>query len=256
MAELLTMAQERILIKLAQNGDREAMNHILASNIGLVKKIAYKMCSETVEADDLIQVGYMGLIRAVEKFDLSKQVKLVTYSYRWISEYMVRYIQNYSRAIRIPVPKFRNNYSTMVQSMILEQKLGETPTPEELAEFTGKSIKQIDKYNKEMVSTVSLNAIVPGNENEVQLLDIIPNEIELGLHEKIATTEMLELIKTILTEKNYEIFAKRIGLTDKPKSFNLIGIENGKTPQAVQQMYRNSILKLQRNSKIKMFNVS
>lgn len=256
MAKLLTRDEEKELIEAAQNGNKEAMSEILEKNVGLVKKIAFTLTSETVEVDDLVQVGYMGLMRAVNKFDLSKDIKLVTYSYRWISEYMVRHIQNYSRAIRIPVPKFRINYSMMVQSMILEQKLGESPTTEELAEYTGKTIKEIDRYNKEMISTVSLNALVPGVENDVQLLDVIPNEVELELTERIETIEMLDLIKSILTKKNYEVFVKRVGLTNKPKSFNIIAAKNGKTPQAVQQMYRNSILKLRRNSKIKMFNVS
>ena len=252
MAELLTLERERELIVKAQGGDRVAMNDILEANGGLVKKIAIKLCSETVEVDDLMQVGYMGLMRTVIKFDVDKKMKLSTYAYRFIHEYMVRHIQNYSRAIRIPVPKFRLNYGTMVQCAMLEQKLGCAPTPGELAEYTGKTIKQINKYNKEMQSTVSLNAIVPGNESDVQLLDIVPNEIEIGLHEKIATDEMLTFIKKTLKKNEYNVLMSRMN----GATYDEIAVSIDLTKQRAQQIYNSGILKLKRNSKIKMFNVA
>ena len=148
MAELLTLEKERESIVKAQNGDKTAMNDILEGNVGLVKMIAIKLCSETVEVDDLMQVGYMGLMRAVIKFDADKQIKLSTYSYRFIHEYMVRDIQNHSRSIRVPVPVFRENYAILRERKILEQDLERVATTEELAEYTGKSKKQIEKFKK------------------------------------------------------------------------------------------------------------
>ena len=69
-----------ILIKQAQQGDEGAKTRLVMENTGLVKKIAAKFISEDYELEDLIQIGYIGLLRAVEKFDPAFDVMFSTYA--------------------------------------------------------------------------------------------------------------------------------------------------------------------------------
>lgn len=240
------------MITKAQNGDKIAKDTLVTDNLGLVNKIAGKMCGRNAEFEDLFQVGCMGLMRAIEKYDTQYDIKLGTYAYRWIQEYMVRHIQNYSRAIRIPVPAFRVNYALTIAKRDLDAKLERTATVKELAKHTKKSIKEITTFNIDMLSPLSLNNTV-NDDTKTDSLGIIADTRVEDMTTKTIAEEMVELIKNILNERAFKIFIAKIGLYNEAKTFREIGAETDVTYQRVQQIYRNSILMLRRNHEINLY---
>ncbi|WP_291636662.1 sigma-70 family RNA polymerase sigma factor [Clostridium sp.] len=254
MGELLTLEKERELVAKAQAGDRVAMNDILEANGGLIKIIAIKLTSETVEVDDLMQVGYMGLMRAVIKFEFDKKTKLGTYAYKFIQEYMVRHIQNYSRAIRVPVPAFRENYAILRECKALEQDLERVATTEELAEYTGKSKKQIDKFKRTMLNVCSLDVNLNENGTGEDMVNKIRDDTDVAenLVNSLHNKDMLTFIKGTLNENEYTVLMSRM----YGKTYDEIAVTIDLTKQRAHAIYINGISKLRKNSKIKMFNVA
>jgi RNA polymerase primary sigma factor len=92
--KLLTRAKEKRLIKLCKRGDMKARNELLEANLKFVFDVAKSYSGKGVPMGDLISEGNLGLIRAVEKFDESNDVKFISYAVWWIRHYMLDAIQN------------------------------------------------------------------------------------------------------------------------------------------------------------------
>ena len=99
--KLLTAAEERTLIGLAQAGDAAARDRVLAANQGLVWQIARRYASLAVCADDLAQAGNIGLMRAGEKFDVSRG-RFTTYAYHWVHMMVRRCLRRYTNIVALP----------------------------------------------------------------------------------------------------------------------------------------------------------
>ena len=97
--EPIPFSYERELILKSKEGDVEARNKIIESNLRFVFNIARKYTGKGIPISDLISEGNLGLVKAIEKFDTTKDVKFITYAVYWIREYMSASIRkNYSRA--------------------------------------------------------------------------------------------------------------------------------------------------------------
>jgi RNA polymerase primary sigma factor len=102
---LFTFEEEQELSKRIQGGDKPAFHKMIEGNLRLVIKIAKNYVTPDTQLMDLIQEGNMGLMRAVEKYDYSKQVRFSTYACWWIRQAISRYLSNKRRAIRLPHKK-------------------------------------------------------------------------------------------------------------------------------------------------------
>lgn len=97
--EPIPFSYERELILKSKEGDVEARNKIIESNLRFVFNIARKYTGKGIPISDLISEGNLGLVKAIEKFDTTKDVKFITYAVYWVREYMSASIRkNYSRA--------------------------------------------------------------------------------------------------------------------------------------------------------------
>ena len=126
--------EERRLVKLAKQGDILAKNKILESNLRFVFNVAknYRGCG--ISINELISEGNMGLIKAVEKFDVTKGYKFSTYATWWIRQAITRSIADQARTIRIPVHMVETINKLVRTQRHLLQQLGREATTEELAE--------------------------------------------------------------------------------------------------------------------------
>ena len=82
-------------IKLAQSGDREAMNELVERNMALVRSIVKKYLNRGTEYDDLYQIGSMGLVKAIKNFDSSYGVRFSTYAVPMIAGEIKRFLRDY-----------------------------------------------------------------------------------------------------------------------------------------------------------------
>lgn len=152
---------ERIdLIVKAQTGDKEAFSQSVVSNQGLIKRCvsnALLKYGDIIDREDLIQEGNLGLIKAINTFDVNKGTMFSTYAWNWIMHYITRYIENNSRTIRVPVhinTRF-SKISKYITSYVVEH--GVYPSKDIIIKQCNVLEFDVDTYLKYGVKPISLD---------------------------------------------------------------------------------------------------
>ena len=101
----LSQKEEISLVFKAQNGDQNAYNRLITCNLKFVVQTAKKYVNQGIDLIDLVSVGNIGLMEAINKFDPKTGNKLITYAVWWIRQKILESISNESRTIRIPSMK-------------------------------------------------------------------------------------------------------------------------------------------------------
>ena len=153
---LLDESEERELGRQIAAGDDSARKKLEEGNLRLVVSLAKHYTGRGVPLMDLIQEGNMGLMRAAEKYDYTKENRFSTYASWWIKEAMQRAIDQQSREIRVPVHVAENMKRVQRAAKELQQTLGRDATPREIAENLGdrseEDVKNILTYLQNPVS--------------------------------------------------------------------------------------------------------
>ena len=257
---LLSLEEEQELAKQISEGNEEAKNIFIESNLRLVVSVAKKYTGRGLSFLDLIQEGNIGLMTAVNKYDLSKGVKFSTYAMWWIRQSMQRAIEDKGRNIRVPnyISEKISKYKKAVTN--LELKLNREPTINEIASEMNISITEATKLNKLQIDTVSINKLVGDDENN-ELKDFIPSTEET-LEEKVITKiitstmqeKVRELLEKELTPKEADVLILRFGLNDgKPLLLREIGKKLNISPEGVRQKETRALMKLRKSDSIKPF---
>ena len=172
---LLSTEQERNLAIRLSEGDAKARELFIESNLRLVVYIAKRYVDRGLSFLDLIQEGNLGLIKAVDNYDISKSYKFSTYAIHWIRQAITRAIANKGRNIRIPVHMYSKVglYKRTITKM--EEQLGRSPTINEIANEMDLSISEVAKLHKLSEDTVSINVMI-GDEKEKELGNFLASE--------------------------------------------------------------------------------
>jgi RNA polymerase primary sigma factor len=246
---LLTPQQEIDLAAKIKSGDEEARHLMIKANLRLVVKIAKEYDGLGLPLLDLISEGNIGLMKAVERFDPAKGIKLSTYSSWWIKQSMKRALGTQSRTIRLPA-HLNDKISKMRRvAMKLQEEFEREPTDAELGEELGMSAARVTQMRTAAIRPVSLDAPI-GDDETNSFSDMVPDENALTpyerLEEKTITTMLSEMLMT-LEPREATILDHRFALHGGPEeTLEEVGFRFGITPERIRQLQKIALNKLRK----------
>lgn len=257
--KLLNTKEEKALGKQIKEGQPTqsdiAKRKLVQANLRLVVSIAKKYIGQGVLFMDLVQEGSLGLIKAAEKFDYSKNFKFSTYATWWIKQTIIRAISNHSRTIRIPVHmtdkirKYKKTYTS------LTFELGREPTDEELAKQLGLSIKQLTSIKKSIIKEpISLETPVTEDLNIGDYIeDTSYRSPEVQTKNNVLKGSITDLLST-LPEREKKIVCYRFGINgETPRTLEQLGEIMGYSKERIRQLEDSALTKIRQKKELQHF---
>jgi len=252
---LLKPEDEPGIAKRIEEGDMEARDILISSNLRLVVSIAKKYVGRGMLFLDLIQEGNMGLVKAVEKFDYRKGFKFSTYATWWIRQAITRAIADQARTIRIPVHMVETiNKLTRIQRQLV-QELGRDPSAEEIsAKMDGISPDKVREIQKIALEPVSLETPI-GEEDDSHLGDFIEDKDALSPDQYASNQLLKDEINNVLsglTDREEKVLRLRFGLYDgRTRTLEEVGKEFNVTRERIRQIEAKALRKLKHPTRSK-----
>jgi len=268
---LLTAEEERELASRIDQGDMSARDRMIESNLRLVVKIAKRYMNRGLPFLDLIEEGNLGLIKAVERFKLSKECRFSTYATWWIRQSIERALVNQSRTIRLPVHVSDDINRLVKVTRNLLNDHNREPQVKEVADAMGVDAAYVRRLMVLLKRTYSFEHPM-GENNDYSLMDTIEdtssvNPAELSewrnkyrpIRELFSTsdkddndplneseTRVLDRIREALSEHELKILKRRFGLDDmSPQTLDVIGQSSGVTRERIRQIESKALQKMQ-----------
>ncbi len=246
---LLKKNEEVELIKDARQGDREARRKIINCNLKLVVNIAKHYSHLSLSLMDLIAEGNIGLMRAIDKFDIRRGYRFSTYAAWWIRQAITRALIDQGKTIRIPVymSELMSKYKKICEQ--LRQKYNREPLREEISRRLKLPIERIAEIELWSQKKASLEAPV-GNEGESQLGDFIEGSEQSDTEtnvEKVLTRERVKQLFSSIGEREKSVLDLRFGITDgKPHTLAEVADTLGVSRERVRQIEQEALKKLRK----------
>lgn len=254
--KMLTKDEERDLGRLIKEGTPEekekATDKLVQANLRLVVSIAKKYIGQGVLFMDLVQEGSLGLIKAAEKFDYTRNLKFSTYATWWIKQTIIRAISNHSRTIRIPVHMLEKirRYKRACNEICRNSNLqgGE----ETISKLSGLDTKKIEEVKHALkTEPISLDTLVT---EDLCIQDYVEDTTyvspENNTQNILQEEDVIKLI-SVLDKREQEIIKRRFGINhEEPKTLEQIGNVMGFSKERIRQIENLAIQKLRKVNNI------
>lgn len=201
------MKETMKLIQLAHTGDKKAREQLVEENTGLIWNVVKRFIGRGQEPEDLFQIGSIGLLKAIDKFDFSYEVRFSTYAVPMIAGEIKRFLRDdgmikVSRALKDQAMKAR------IERESLNRKLGREPTIDELAKQLGIGVEELAVALDSGAEIESLHkTIYQGDGSEIHLMDRL--ESKNNESEELINRVVVEQMVDHLEEKEKQIIVMR-----------------------------------------------
>ena len=252
LVPLLTREEEVHYATLAQKGDNSAKEYLVRANLRFVVNVAKKYQNQGLPLVDLISEGNIGIINAVERFDVTKGYHFISYAVWWIRQSILKAICEKSRMIRLPL----NRANELVQVEKVRKELqghqSSEPTTKDLSAELGFSEENIEQLLSVSRGIVSLDS--PAFTDEAASVgDFVADEESKKPEELAEDQELKEQINRVLktlTNKESDIIQRRFGLNGKRAlSLKEIGNRYHLTKERIRQIEKKALIRLRHPSR-------
>lgn len=237
------MDHTKELIERAHEGDKEAREKLVVENVGLIWSIVRRFAGRGYEQEDLFQIGSIGLIKAIDKFDMTFDVKFSTYAVPMIAGEIKRFLRD-DGMIKVSRSLKEMAYKAYVLREKMEKEYKREPTLTEIASELGVPKEELAQAIDASAEIESLQKIIyQGDGNDISLMDKLPQEGDPC--EDIMNKMLLEQMMRGLDEKEKQIIHMRYFLD---KTQTQIAEELGVSQVQVSRMEKKILQKMKHNS--------
>ena len=215
------MEETAVLIERSQAGDKEARERLIEDNLGLVRHIVKRFAGRGYDMEDLFQIGCIGLIKAIDKFDLQYEVRFSTYAVPMIQGEIKRFLRD-DGMVKVSRTLKESGWKVKQAAERLSQEYGREATLQEISEATGLSVEDIVLAIDANVEVESIyKSVYQSDGNEIFLVDQVVGENGVGQtasggsawgdteKEKVLDHMLLEQLLGRLDDKERELIRMR-----------------------------------------------
>lgn len=246
--KVLDSSEVAILISKAQAGDEEARNQVITSNLRFVVTIAKQYQNRGIPLMDLISAGTEGLIKSVDKFDVSRGTVFLTYAGWWIKQCIYNTIYAYGEEIRLPISQRLLVIKILDTTNKFIQTHSRNPSIDELAELTGIETSQIDFLSQFSNKVLSIDDYVGGDEDGNQLCDVIPDNeplLDEQINKKFVLADLDSMLDT-LSNREQDLIRMLFGIGMDPVEAKDVANMFGVGKERIRQMKEAALGRLKK----------
>ena len=209
------------LIKLAQNGDENALDVLIQQNMGLVKKIVLRFKDRGCEYDDLVQIGTIGMIKAVKSFDFSFNTVFSTYAVPLIIGEIRRYLRD-DGLIKVSRSIKKNGMDIMKKKEEFEKTNSREPSVSELASLCELSVEDVVNALEAITPVRSLQE--PLNDDEASTLGNIISDDECEIDKLTERLALKEALKSLPEQQRQIIILRYFKDMSQQQTGEILGL--------------------------------
>jgi RNA polymerase primary sigma factor len=246
---LLSREEEITLARSIKKGDSKAIQEMVRRNLKYVVTVAKKYRGYGLSLQDLIEEGNIGLIQAAKRFDVSRNVKFITYAVWWIKQAIMHSLAEQSGAVKLPVKQAGKVSRFNKKSQEMYQSMEREPTQSEVAKNLGFNDDEINSVMRAYRKHLSLDTPLQ-NDDQTPYLNLLENKDSIPYDDQIMRESLNKKVDQMLedlSEREAMILKMRFGFSGEVETLENIGRKIGLSRERVRQIEKRAKQRLKYN---------
>ena len=250
----LTLGEEADLSVRIRQGDRRALNRLIASNLRFVVSVCRNYQNQGLPMADLINEGNLGLIRAAKRFDETKHFKFISYAVWWIRQAILQALAEQSRVLNVPLNRVSAIHQLSRSSVRLEQQLGRSVSSSELSYHLSMDEAEVQECLQLAAAPISMDSPIKG-EDEGRVGDLLQDENAESPDGGSLANSLKEEVRSVLAtldEREETVVKLYFGIgVETGYTLEEIGVRFNLTRERVRQIKENALKRLKHSTRSK-----